>query len=179
MLTLFRVRPALLGSAALTCTLLLAGCSASSGNVTAGEASAAADGTCDGVEVVVNFGILDGTNAAECVEITSDSAPALDVVHDAGFETEGNAKYGDDALCRVQGLPSDSEPIVVPGFDPYTETCLDFAPIPAYWAIWVQPSAGAEWTYASEGMGTLTLKKGESIGLVFTTGDGTPAPVVE
>jgi hypothetical protein len=45
----------------------------------------------------------------------------------------------------------------------------------AYWALWVKKDAGAKWAYATEGVNTLQLAKGESVGLVYTAGtDSTP-----
>ncbi|MEG2386857.1 MAG: hypothetical protein RSB13_08240, partial [Aurantimicrobium sp.] len=100
-------------------SLLLVGCASTS------NADTSATGSCDGVQVVVNFGILDGTNSSQCIEITGSSANAIDVVHDAGFTTEGTATYGDAIVCRVNGLPSPTEPVVVEGQAEFTETCAD------------------------------------------------------
>jgi hypothetical protein len=154
-------------------SLLLTGCASSSSDTSAQGAS------CDGVYVVVNFDVLDGTDSAQCVEITGSSAKAIDVVHDAGFATEGTATYGDAIVCRVNGLPSPTEPVVVKGQAEFTETCADMPPAYAYWALWQKNSDAASWDYAQSGLGDLTVKKGQSLGLVFTTGESTPTPVVE
>lgn len=158
-------------------TMLLAGCAATT--PTGSSTEAASSTSCNGVEVVVNFGVLDGTSSSQCVEIAGDSAKAIDVVHDAGFSTEGTATYGDAIVCRVNGLPSPTEPVVVPNQAEFTETCANMPPAFAYWALWQKTSADAAWDYAQAGLGDLTVKKGESLGLVFTTGDSTPTPVVE
>ena len=168
---LFRARSAVALVAATS--FLLAGCAATTTEATSTTAS------CDGVEVVVNFGILDGTNSSQCIEITGSSAKAIDVVHDAGFSTEGTATYGDAIVCRVNGLPSPTEPVVVEGQAEFTESCADMPPAFAYWALWQKSSAGGQWEYAQSGLGDLIIKKGESLGLVFTTGDSTPTPVSE
>ena len=154
-------------------SLLLVGCASTS------NADSSAAGSCNGVQVVVNYGILDGTNSSQCIEITGSSAKAIDVVHDAGFSTEGTATYGDAIVCRVNGLPSPTEPVVVQGQAEFTESCADMPPAYAYWALWQKNSDSAAWDYAQVGLGDLTVKKGESLGLVFTTGDSTPTPVVE
>ncbi len=153
--------------------LLLVGCAS-----TATE-SAPTSASCDGVQVVVNFGVLDGTSSSQCIAISGSSAKAIDVVHDAGFATEGTATYGDAIVCRVNGLPSPTEPVVVEGQAEFTETCADMPPAFAYWALWQKSSDSASWDYAQAGLGDLTVKKGESLGLVFTTGDSTPTPVAE
>lgn len=157
-------------------SLLFVGCAATSGDTETSTTTASAR---DGVEVVVNFGLLDGTDSSQCVEISGDSAQAIDVVHEAGFTTEGTATYGDAIVCRVNGLPSPSEPVVVPEQAEFIESCADMPPAYAYWALWQKGSASAAWDYAQAGLGDLTVKKGESLGLVFTTGDSTPTPVVE
>ena len=169
---------ALLSAAAVTAsTLLLVGCASAA--PTKSSTSAAESSACKGVEIVVNFGVLDGTNSSQCVEIAGDSAKAIDVVHDAGFSTEGTATYGDAIVCRVNGLPWPTEPVVVQGQEEFTETCADMPPAYAYWALWQKSSDAAAWDYAQAGLGDLTVKKGESLGLVFTTGESTPTPVVE
>ena len=157
-------------------SLLLVGCASTTPETTE---TAAGSSTCDGVEVVVNYGVLDGTNSSQCVAISGSTAKAIDVVHDAGFSTEGTATYGDAIVCRVNGLPSPTEPVVVEGQAEFTETCADMPPAFAYWALWQKSSDAASWDYAQAGLGDLTVKKGESLGLVFTTGDSTPTPVVE
>lgn len=154
-------------------SLLLVGCTSTA------PASAPVSAACDGVEVVVNYGVLDGTGSSQCIAIPGSSANAIDVVHDAGFSTEGTATYGDAIVCRVNGLPSPTEPVVVEGQAEFTETCADMPPAFAYWALWQKSSGSAAWEYAQAGLGDLTVNKGESLGLVFTTGDSTPTPVVE
>ena len=171
MLNLSRARTAAVFIAASS--LFLVGCASTATD------SAVTTSSCDGVEVVVNFGILDGTNSSQCIEISGSSAKAIDVVHDAGFSTEGTATYGDAIVCRVNGLPSPTEPVAVPDQAEFTESCADMPPAFAYWALWQKSSDAAAWDYAQAGLGDLTVKKGESLGLVFTTGDSTPTPVVE
>lgn len=173
-MSLTRARSAAVISA-LVLPLALVGCSAAAPSTEATTDSSSAE--CAGVEVVVNFGILDGTGSTTCVSIDGDSAKAIDVVHEAGFETEGTATYGDAIVCRVNGLPSDSEPVVVEGQTEFVESCADMPPAYAYWALWQKTSAAGQWDYAQSGLGDLTVKKGESLGLVFTTGDSTPTPV--
>lgn len=172
MLNLSRARSVIALSAASS--LLLVGCAS-----TTTESAPAASAACDGVEVVVNYGVLDGTGSSQCIAITGSSANAIDVVHDAGFSTEGTATYGDAIVCRVNGLPSPTEPVVVEGQAEFTETCADMPPAFAYWALWQKSSDSAAWEYAQAGLGDLTVNKGESLGLVFTTGDSTPTPIDE
>lgn len=131
---------------------------------------------CAGVTVVVNFGLLSADRGTACVELENESAIARDVLSVAGYDIEGTATYGDQVVCRVNNLPSDSEPFVVEGEDPHIETCADMPPAFGYWALWVKSEPGAEWAYAEEGVGTLPVEPGQTLGLVFSTGGEIPTP---
>ena len=72
--------------------------------------------------------------------------------------------------------PAADETISVDGAAPFTESCQGMPAAAAYWALWIRPSADADWEYAQEGLGSLQLKPGQSVGLVFTTGTETPTP---
>jgi hypothetical protein len=179
---MFRTTPTLsLVMIAVLTAVALGGC-ATSGSSAAVPASSDASsagttsGPCSGVQVFVDFGILDGEGSSTCVPLTEKSAPAVEIVAAAGLATEGTGTWGDQIVCRVDGLPSAEEPFTVSGHDPYLETCADMPAEFAYWALWQKSSDTADWAYAMEGLGTLTLTKGESLGLVFTTGDATPTP---
>ena len=152
--------------------LLLAGCAPA--RPISAEAEYLIRGECNGVEVVVNFGIL-GKRQSTCVE-TAGPVNAKELLKEAGFATEGTGSYGDQIVCRVNDLPSAAEAFEVPGQEPHVETCKDMPPAFAYWALWVRSSAEGKWTYATEGVGTLELNPGESIGLAFSTGGATPTP---
>jgi hypothetical protein len=159
---------------------VLAGCAApapSEKEDTSSSQSPETTYACEGVQVIVNFGILDGENSNECVEFDADSMPATQVVKDAGYLVEGTAEYGDQIVCRVNGMPSEVAPIALPDNANYVETCQSMPPADAYWALWQKSSDGGKWDYAQEGLGTLTVNKGDSLGLVFTTGGSTPEPL--
>jgi hypothetical protein len=97
----------------------------------------------------------------------------------AGYDIEGTATYGDQVVCRVNDLPSESEPFVVEGEEPHIETCADMPPAFGYWALWVKSDLDAQWAYAEEGVGTLPVEPGQTLGLVFSTGGDTPTPTDE
>ncbi len=134
---------------------------------------------CNGVIVQVNFGILSDDRISECVEFESDTALAADVLAFAGVDTEGTEAYGDMVVCRVNSLPSESEEIVVEGEDPHLETCVEMPPAFAYWALWHKSEGAAEWDYAMEGVGTLMVAPGESLGLGFSSGTDVVTPDIE
>lgn len=135
----------------------LSGCAAAS-SPTPSDTSAACE-----VAVVVNFGPLDEPSVDGCAA----AGPATDVLAAAGVTTEGTVDYGDQVVCRVNGQPSPDEEVVLEGEEPFVETCQtlnDFA----YWALWVKTAADADWEYAQEGVATLELAPGQSVGLVYT-----------
>lgn len=131
---------------------------------------------CVGVTVVVNYGLLSEDRDAVCVDLSEDSAIAKDVMDFAGYDLEGTGTYGDQIVCRVNGFPSESEAFTVEGEQPHLETCADMPPAFAYWALWQKATPDGEWAYAEEGVGTLELQAGQTIGVVFSTGGETPTP---
>lgn len=150
--------------------LLLAGCT------TADDYQFNSDGSCDGVRVVVDFDILSDQNIESCIAIEGDSAKALDVLVDAGVITQGTIAYGDQVVCRVNDLPSSNAEFTVEGESPYLESCKDMPPAFAYWALWVLSDPSTGWEYAMEGVSTLELSRGQSVGLAFSTAGNTQTP---
>lgn len=152
-------------AAAALLLLALAGCSPAAPETdptsTASE-PAAADGACADSEitVVVEFGSLGVPDVRECAPegAVSDALAAVDIT------TEGTADYGDQVVCRVDEQPS-----------PDIESCATL-PADAYWALWVKDDADAEWAYAEEGVATLQLAGGQSLGLVYTEGTDSVPP---
>lgn len=137
---------------------------------TTAPTATSASGDCSGVRVVVDFGPLDAASVTACV----DAGPALDVLDAAGIATEGTADYGNQVVCRVNGRPGADETVTVDGADPFVETC-DTLGSAAYWALWVINTPDGSWEYAQEGVATLQLTAGQSVGLVYTAGtDSTP-----
>ena len=131
---------------------------------------------CSGVTLVVDYGLLASSSETACVELGASEALAKDVLSFAGLATEGTGTYGDAFVCRVNGLPSESEPFVVEGEAPHAESCADTPPVFGYWALWIKDTPASDWAYAQEGVGTLLLAPGNQLGLVFSTGGETPKP---
>jgi hypothetical protein len=154
---------------ALLAALALAGCASAAPLATP---TPAAPDACAGVEVVVDFGVLDAPSIDECV----DAGPAVDTVADAGVTTEGTVDWGDQIVCRVDGRPAADETVEVDGAEPFVEACQSMPAATAYWALWVKLSADGEWEYAQEGLSTLQLEPGQSVGLVYTTGTESTPP---
>ncbi|CAN5184587.1 hypothetical protein BH11ACT4_BH11ACT4_25520 [soil metagenome] len=159
----------------LLVVLALAGCAAvgqaatPTPAATAGAGTTCADDT--GVSVVVDFGVL----AAPSIDACVDAGPAADALKAAGISTEGTVAYGDQVVCRVDDRPGPNETVTVAGQAPFVEACQSMPAATAYWALWVKNSRSGEWEYAQEGLGTLQVKDGQSLGLVYTAGtDSTP-----
>ena len=151
--------------------LTLAACSSSATS----EPSAASDGACAGVTVVVDasaFEDADEISQSQCIE-TDEAIAASDALAEAGVTTEGTTEYGDQVVCRVDGLPAEDVALTAEDGSEHFETCESMPAAFAYWSLWVQPDGG-EWEYAQEGLSTLQLEPGESIALLFTF-NGEPA----
>lgn len=134
-----------------------------------------ADGSCDGVIVSVNYSGL-AENTRQCIEIAGSSEVAKNILASAGVSIEGTKAFGDAVVCRVNNVPSATEPITVDGQDPYLETCEEMPPAFAYWGLWVKNSDAADWEYAMEGVGSLQLTKGQSLGLALSLSGQAPNP---
>ncbi|MDP3209380.1 MAG: hypothetical protein Q8M65_09555, partial [Rhodoglobus sp.] len=146
--------------------LTLAACATASPETTSSpESQATSPGACERVTVVVDFGPIDEPMLKACV----DAGPATDFLVEAGVTTEGTVDYGDQVVCRVNNQPSPDEEVTIEGQAPFVESCetLNSA---AYWALWVRNSPEEEWEYALEGVSTLELAEGQSLGLVYTPG---------
>jgi hypothetical protein len=155
--------------AALGLALLLglSGCTAEVEN-TAGD--------CDGVVVEVNFGTMQAEQISSCIAFEGDEILAKDALTQAAVEIEGTVTYPDQIVCRVNGLPSATEPLEIEGQEPHLEACADMPPEFAYWALWVKSDEVSQWEYATEGAATLKLSRGQAVGLAFASGDQAPTP---
>jgi hypothetical protein len=131
--------------------------------------------TCPGVYVTVQFGLLGGDDVNACAK-SGEPMTAAAALKQIGVTTAGTQKYGDQVVCRVNGEPSESTPITVPGHAAYTEKCQGMPAAFAYWAVWVRASATGKWDYAQSGIGSQQVKPGQTLGLKFTTGTDTTPP---
>lgn len=146
--------------------LALAGCAAGAPDAAPtpdGSEAPAADGACaaDEVAIQVDFGSLGADQITDCAAAGS----AVDALAAADITIEGTADYGDQVVCRVDDQPA-----------PDVEPC-DTLPADAYWALWVKEAPDAEWAYAEEGVATLQLDAGQSMGLVYTEGTDSVPPL--
>ena len=130
---------------------------------------------CNGVRVIVETGDLvveDDPARSRCID-TTEAIAASDALAAAGVRTEGTDQYGDQVVCRVNGVPGEDFALTAEDGSDYFETCASMPAAFAYWSLWVRPVKG-EWAYAEEGLSTLELQPGESLELLFTL-NGEPA----
>lgn len=143
--------------------LVLTGCASAS------VSEFAADGSCGGARVTVNFAGL-GQDVSSCVSISGNAATARQVLSAAGVSTEGTKTYGDMVLCRVNGVPGKNQQIVISGGEPYVETCQELPAAFAYWGFYLRVSDSTDWVFAPEAVTDLLVRPGDSIGLAFSLG---------
>ncbi|MDC7804632.1 hypothetical protein PP359_11930 [Sphingomonas sp. BLCC-B65] len=136
------------------------------------EADAACTGS-EGVTLTVDSSALKGGSSETWCIIGTGSVTISNALNFVGVSIEGTKQYGDQVVCRVNGLPSASAPVGSAQDPAYIEECDAMPAAFAYWALWIKPADGA-WDYAQEGLSTLTAQPGESVELLFTL-DGAPA----
>ncbi|MFK4728857.1 hypothetical protein ROT00_04150 [Agromyces mediolanus] len=161
---------------AAVAALALTGCTGQPSPSPTASSDAAA-GTCSGVTVIVDPGNLDvpGDASVDTCVVTEDPIIAADALARAGVETEGTVQYGDQVVCRVNGVPAQDFAITAADGSEYHESCESMPAAFAYWALWQKPADG-EWGYAQEGLGTLELQPGDAVELLFTLNDEPAAP---
>ena len=172
-----------LAAASAALLLTLAACSSGSPESTAGpsstdEASTSEikTGACEGdsgVTVVVDASALEGGSTDAWCVATDETIIAADAFSIAAVQTEGTEEYGDQVVCRVNGLPTEDQALPAEDGTDYFETCESMPAAFAYWSLWVQP-AGGEWGFAMEGAATQQLEPGDAVELLFTL-NGEPA----
>lgn len=123
--------------------------------------------------VVVDASALEEDPAQERCVITEEPLIAAEALTLAGVETEGTVEYGDQVVCRVDGVPAEDTAIPAADGSDYFETCQAMPAAFAYWSVWLK-TAGGEWGYAQEGLSTLELQPGDAVELLFTL-NGEPA----
>jgi hypothetical protein len=131
--------------------------------------SAAASGRCapgTGVTVVVDYGPLGGGTVIGC-DPDGGGKPASEVVQGAGFSLQG-VNNQPQFVCRVNGKPGTS--------GTWAEDCGDVPPADAYWGLFWSDADPASWVYSSEGVGSLEVPEGGSIGWRFQDGGARENP---
>ncbi|MFI9600183.1 prenyltransferase/squalene oxidase repeat-containing protein [Streptomyces sp. NPDC052043] len=108
-----------------------------------------------GAIVAVDFGPFGGK-----VERGCDTTPTTgyDLLHDAGFTTEGTQHDGPAFICRIGYGPFDSGTQYP---TPDTDSCVLTPPVTAYWSYWTASPGQHAWTYSQYGAMARKLKDGD------------------
>ncbi|MGI8888705.1 MAG: hypothetical protein ACR2GB_07015 [Nocardioidaceae bacterium] len=172
-----RVRAVAAAVAALTLTLM----QAASGPLAAAAASYAAgaagsEGYCqesEGVTVVADFRQLGSDIVVRCADWASGDT-GVDTLVKAGLSPEGTRQSGLAFICRIAGMPSAEQTLVVNGQN-YHETCTVTPPTSAYWGYW-HASDGGSWTYSTVGAAGYQTTPGSFEGYAFSLNDASAPP---
>jgi hypothetical protein len=126
-------------------------------------AHAAACTSADGVTVVVDYHELGGGVGQVCDAGGAGKRAAAQFA-DAGFAlTRVQRQPG--FVCRVQGKPA-------------SDPCVNTPPADAYWGRWWSDGKSGGWTYATQGVDSLTVPKGGSVALSWNGSASKSAPGV-
>jgi len=126
--------------------------------------SPAAAATCAsdaGVSVVVDFHGLGGGVQAACLADGGGRA-AKDLFPAAGFGLD-YVQRQPGFVCRVSGKPAD---------DP----CVNTPPTSAYWSLWWSDGTSGSWTFATLGVGGLTVPDGGYVAFSWNGSSGRVQP---
>ncbi len=116
-----------------------------------------------GVTVVVDHHQLGGGVQQAC-DADGGGKAASTVFPDSGFPlTYVQRQPG--FVCRVAGAPS-------------SDPCVNTPPASAYWSLWWSDGKSGTWTYASTGVGSLTVPDGGYVAFSWQGQDGKAAPGV-
>lgn len=127
------------------------------------------------VNVYVDYGVLDSNaKSTKCISVSGE-ANGLEVLTKAGLSVEGTGKYGLQIVCRVNSMPSATRPIGIKDHEDYVETCAEMPAAFAYWAVIVKKGA-LPWGWAETGIDKVSLKAGDSVGLVFADNENVKFP---
>ena len=126
--------------------------SPSASSETSVAVAAACEGD-DGVTVVVDasaLGDADDVSGTWCVS-ADDAITAAEAFTAAGVATEGTDEYGDQVVCRVNGVPAEDQSRSLPKTARSTSRSASRCrPRSPTGRLFVKP-AGGEWDYATEG----------------------------
>lgn len=147
--------------------------------LTAAQPASAASGSAgyckddSGVTVVVDMSALGGGVTVRCAADAGAGVSGLDALRSAGFAVTGTTRFGLSFVCRIQGRPTASEVLPIPGDDGYQERCVNTPPPTAFWGYWYAPNRGG-WTYSSSGAQAHETIPGGFEGWAFALGGSSP-----
>ncbi len=101
------------------------------------------------VTVVIDYQDLGGSSVVRCATGLRAGATGADALTAAGVVVTGVGS-ATDFVCRLQGRPSATEVVPIPGEPTRREGCAATPPAAAYWSYW-SAGAGDGWTLSTLG----------------------------
>ncbi|MDR1151783.1 MAG: hypothetical protein LBK72_04785, partial [Bifidobacteriaceae bacterium] len=138
---------------------------AAAASVRPGICTTADDGA---VTLVIDYHGLGADTETYCVAGLDASAVGADVLTAAGVTVQGTVHDGPSFVCRLQGQPSPTRTLAIPGNSSYTETCDATPPTTAHWSYWWAAPGESAWTYATRGLTTNRVRPGGFEGWSFS-----------
>lgn len=89
-----------------------------------------------GVTIVVDSSALEDGESREWCIGTDEPVAAADALALVDVKTEGTDEYGDQVVCRVDGVPAEDAAIPAEDGSDYFETCASMPAAFAYWSLW-------------------------------------------
>jgi hypothetical protein len=166
------VPAALRAAVGVAACVLTAASPAAASSARSAPAVAGAPGYCHtaaGVTVVVDMSALGGGVTVRCAPGGGQGYSGLDALHGAGFTVTGTQRFGSAFVCRIQGRPSATEALAIPGNARYHEECVDTPPATAFWSYWSAHNGGS-WTYNASGASSHDTIAGGFEGWAFSLG---------
>lgn len=114
--------------------------------------------TSSGASVAVDY--YDLGPATPVTRCSTSTGTALQVLQGAGFTPTGTQRWGLAFICRINGHPTSTQYLSIPGNTTYQEKCINTPPASAYWALWVA-SNGGTWKLAPYGATTQQVAAGQ------------------
>ena len=124
-------------------------------------AQAASCSTAHGVTVVVDFHQLGGGARATC-DLSGAGKNALTQLTDVGYKLT-YAQRQPGFVCRVDGAPA-------------SDPCINTSPADAYWSVWWSDGKSGQWSFSSQGVGSLTVPAGGYVALSWQGSSDRAAP---
>jgi hypothetical protein len=128
-----------------------------------GPAQAATCATAHGVTVVVDFHQLGGGVQTACDPGGGGSHASTQLTDVGHVLTYAQRQPG--FVCRVDGSPS-------------SDPCVNTSPADAYWSVWWSDGKSGQWSFSSQGVGSLTVPEGGYVALSWQGGSSKAAPRV-
>ncbi|MEJ7706338.1 MAG: hypothetical protein WKF82_03060 [Nocardioidaceae bacterium] len=123
--------------------------------------------------MVADFRQLGSDIVVRCADWASGDT-GVDTLVKAGLSPEGTRQSGLAFICRIAGMPSAEQTLVVNGQN-YHETCTVTPPTSAYWGYW-HASDGGSWTYSTVGAAGYQTTPGSFEGYAFSLNDASAPP---